>query len=88
MDSSLQYGLCDLCDSGVRRNKNMKITKEDCYKAVSDLINENYPYFDDCEDTGASIQYILGLNDMARYLAEMMNSAEEECDDNRRKERA
>ncbi len=36
------------------------LTEKDIYKAVSDLISEN----------GASIQYILGINDLGRYLAE------------------
>ena len=42
------------------------MTKADIYKAVSDLIA-------DCD--GANIDYIIGLNDMARYLAEQCKGA-------------
>lgn len=37
------------------------MTKADIYKAISDLI---------ADSDGASIDYIVGVNDMGRYLAE------------------
>ena len=46
------------------------ITRADCYKALSDLIAETY---DRLSNEKNSIQYILGLNDMARYLVEMID---------------
>ena len=39
---------------------NKALTEKDIYKAVSDLISAR----------GGSIQYILGINDLGRYLAE------------------
>ena len=62
----------------------MKINTEDCYKAVSDLISDSYEWLSYENNKEGSIQYILGLNDMARYLAEMIDcsedAAEEEID--------
>lgn len=49
------------------------MTSSDCYKAVSDLIIDSYDWFSDEKNKDCSIQYILGLNDMARYLAEMID---------------
>lgn len=42
------------------------MTKADIYKAVSDLIYDNSEWIEDNKDV--SVQYILGLNDMARHL--------------------
>ena len=42
------------------------MTKADIYKAISDLIA-------DCD--GADTNYIIGLNDMGRYLAEQCKDA-------------
>lgn len=39
------------------------MTKADIYKAISDLI---------ADSDGASIDYIVGVNDMGRYLAEQV----------------
>lgn len=49
---------------------NKALTEKDIYKAVSDLISENYDWLSDPNNKGASIQYILGINDLGRYLAE------------------
>jgi len=54
----------------------MILTKEDCYKAVSDLISESYDWLSEDKNKENSVQYILGLNDMARYLAEIVDSVE------------
>ena len=48
------------------------MTKAEIYKAVSDLINDNYNWLEDNKDV--SLQWVLGINDMARYIAE-------KCDD-------
>lgn len=53
------------------------ITVNDCYKAVSDLISESYEWLSNQKDTKEVAQYILGLNDMARYLAEMIERTNE-----------
>ena len=53
------------------------ITVNDCYKAVSDLISESYEWISSQKDTEKVAQYILGLNDMARYLAEMIERTDE-----------
>jgi len=53
------------------------ITPNDCYKAVSDLISESYECLSNQKDTKEVVQYILGLNDMARYLAEMIERTNE-----------
>ena len=52
------------------------ITAADCYKAASDLISDCYDWLSDEHNKDISIQYILGLNDMARYLAEMIDDDE------------
>lgn len=57
------------------------MTKNDCYKAVSDLISDCYEWLSNEKNKDYSIQYILGLNDMARYLAEMIDSADKCVDD-------
>ena len=49
------------------------ITVCDCYKAVSDLISDCYDWLSNEDNKDIPIQYILGLNDMARYLAEMID---------------
>lgn len=53
------------------------ITVNDCYKAVSDLIAESYEWISNQKDAKETAQYILGLNDMARYLAEMIEITNE-----------
>lgn len=53
------------------------ITVNDCYKAVSDLIAESYEWISNQKDAKEAAQYILGLNDMARYLAEMIERTNE-----------
>ena len=55
----------------------MTITRDDVFKAVSDLISESYDWLSDDRNKDKSVQYILGLNDMARYLAEMIDGAED-----------
>lgn len=52
------------------------ITAADCYKVASDLISDCYDWLSDEHNKDISIQYILGLNDMARYLAEMIDDDE------------
>ena len=42
------------------------MTKSEIYKAISDLI---------ADSDGASIDYIVGVNDMGRYLAEQCKDA-------------
>lgn len=42
------------------------MTKSEIYKAISDLI---------ADSDGASIDYIIGVNDMGRYLAEQCKDA-------------
>lgn len=46
------------------------LTKADCYKAVSDLISDSYDWLSDEKNKDAAIQYVLGMNDLARCLAE------------------
>ena len=52
------------------------MTSADYYKAVSDLISDSYDWLSNEKNKEFSIQYILGLNDMARYLAEMNDGVE------------
>lgn len=52
------------------------MTRNDIYKAVSDLIADSYDWLSTRKDDKGSIQYILGINDMARYLAEMISDVE------------
>ena len=59
----------------------MKINTEDCYKAVSDLISDSYEWLSNENNKEGSIQYILGLNDMARYLAEMIDCSEDAAEE-------
>ena len=44
----------------------------DIYKCVSDLISDCYDWLTDKDNKDLAIQYVLGLNDMARYVAEKM----------------
>ena len=53
------------------------ITPNDCYKAISDLISESYEWISSQKDTKEVAHYFLGLNDMARYLAEMIERTDE-----------
>jgi len=55
----------------------MIITSSDCYKAVSDLIADSY-WIGNQTDAEKVTQYVLGLNDMARYLVEMIEEPETE----------
>lgn len=54
------------------------ISKADIYKAVSDLISDSYDWLSDEANKEKSIQYVLGLNDMARYIAEKITKEENE----------
>lgn len=51
------------------------INERDIYKAVSDLISDSYDWLSD-EDKFGRMQYVLGLNDMARYLVEKLKENE------------
>ena len=53
------------------------MTENDIYKAVSDLISDSYDWLSDEANKEKSTQYILGLNDMARYIVEKMNEQED-----------
>lgn len=53
------------------------ITESDIYKAVSDLISDSYEWLSDETNKETSIQYILGLNDMARYIVEKIRKQED-----------
>lgn len=55
-----------------------KLTESDIYKAVSDLINESYDWISDGENKEAAGQYVLGINDMARYLIDKLNEGLDE----------
>ena len=50
------------------------MTKADCYKALSDMIAENLDWISADSDKD-NLYYITGLNDMTRYIAEMINDA-------------
>lgn len=52
------------------------MTSADCYKAVSDLIADTYDLLSNDGNKEKTIQYILGMNDMARYLVEMIDDDE------------
>lgn len=54
------------------------MTEKDIYKAVSDLISDSYDWLSDEANKEKSTQYILGLNDMARYIAEKITKEENE----------
>ena len=51
------------------------LNERDIYKAVSDLISDCYAWLSDTENEGR-MQYVLGLNDMARYLVEQLRKNE------------
>lgn len=51
------------------------LNERDIYKAVSDLISDCYDWLTDTENEGR-LQYVLGLNDMARYLIEQLRKNE------------
>lgn len=53
------------------------MTEKDIYKAVSDLISDSYDWLSDDANKEKAINYVLGLNDMARYIAEKMNEQED-----------
>lgn len=44
------------------------MNKLNIYKAVSDLISDNYAWLSSEAKRSTAVQYILGMNDMARYL--------------------
>jgi len=46
------------------------ITEADVYKSLSDMIADVYEWLSDEKNEGKAIQYIIGLNDMARNIAE------------------
>ena len=48
------------------------MTEKDIYKAVSDLISDSYDWISAEENKDKAIQYVLGLNDMARCIAEKL----------------
>ncbi len=48
------------------------MTEKDIYKAVSDLISDSYDWLLTEENKDKAIQYVLGLNDMARVLVEKL----------------
>ena len=52
--------------------------KNDIYKAVSDLISDSYEWLSGEGNKEKAVQYVLGINDLARYLIEKI---EEEPDD-------
>lgn len=54
----------------------MIIESSDCYKAVSDLIADSYDWISNQTDGRKVAEYVLGLNDMARYLVEMIEDEE------------
>lgn len=56
------------------------LNERDIYKAVSDLISDCYDWLSD-EDKSGRMQYVLGLNDMARYLVERLKE-NERCESN------
>lgn len=62
------------------------MTSADYYKAVSDLISDSYDWLSDKANEKCSIQYILGLNDMARYLVEINDGVE--CVHDKEKEKS
>lgn len=51
------------------------LSEKDIYKAVSDLISDCYDWLTDTENEDR-VQYVLGLNDMARYLVEQLRKKE------------
>lgn len=48
--------------------KSPAVDKYTIYKSVSDLINDSYDWISLPEHNTEAIQYILGINDFARYL--------------------
>ena len=53
------------------------MTTADIYKALSDIISDSYDWLTTVENRDAAVQYILGLNDMARKLAEKIEEDKE-----------
>ena len=51
------------------------LSERDIYGAVSDLISDCYEWLED-EDKNGRLQYVLGMNDMARYLVEQLRKNE------------
>ena len=56
------------------------LSEKDIYKAVSDLISDCYDWLSNKDNSG-QIEYVLGMNDMARYLAEQLRK-NEKCESN------
>ena len=56
------------------------LSEKEIYKAVSDLISDCYDWLSD-DDNSGRLQYVLGLNDMARYLVEQLRK-KEKCESN------
>ena len=46
--------------------------EKDIYKTLSDLISDSYDWLSTEENKDKAIQYVLGLNDMARCIAEKL----------------
>lgn len=57
--------------------------ENDVYKAVSDLISERYEWLSDESHKEHAIQYVLGLNDMTRYLVDEINMKKKESSNER-----
>lgn len=53
------------------------ISKEDIYRSVSDLISDSYDWLSSNAEKAEAVQYILGMNDLARYLVENVVAANE-----------
>ena len=56
------------------------LSEKDIYGAVSDLISDCYEWLED-ENKNGRLQYVLGMNDMARYLVEQLRN-NEKCESN------
>ena len=52
------------------------MTEKDIYKTLSDLISDSYDWLSTEENKDMAIQYVLGLNDMARELVEKLKEAD------------
>ena len=48
------------------------ITEADIYETLSDMIADIYEWSSDEKNEGKAIQYVMGLNDMARNIAEKL----------------
>lgn len=48
------------------------MTEGDIYKILSDMIAEIYDWASEEKNEGKAIQYVMGLNDMARKIADII----------------